>query len=207
MFGDGPLAFAEFAMGEATPLATIHAAVFELLRGRADVVVFGAQAVNAYVDDPRMTEDVDVLCTQPAALAEALCAELSRRFHIAVRSREVAGGKGIRIYQARKPKHRHLVDVRGVDELPPHGLIEGVAVLAAPELVAYKVISHTARKTTAKGAKDLADLRLLLLAFPELKQVDGEVLARLTALGAAGAAAETWAELATAPIAADDDDD
>ncbi len=56
MFGDGSLTFREFAMRERVPLATIHEAVLEFLRGRGNAAVFGAQAVNAYVDEPRMTQ-------------------------------------------------------------------------------------------------------------------------------------------------------
>ena len=59
MFGDGALTFREFAMGERLPLATIQDAMLEFLRGRDDAALFGAQAVNAYVDEPRMTQDVD----------------------------------------------------------------------------------------------------------------------------------------------------
>ena len=51
MFGDGSLTFREFVMREPLPLATIHDAVLEFLRGRDDAVLFGAQAVNAYVDE------------------------------------------------------------------------------------------------------------------------------------------------------------
>ena len=41
MFGDGSLTFREFIMGEPVPLATIHDAVFQFLRGRDDGAVFG----------------------------------------------------------------------------------------------------------------------------------------------------------------------
>ena len=61
MFGDGSLTFREFAMREPLPLATIHDAVLEFLRGRDDAVLFGAQAVNAYVEKARMTEDVVIM--------------------------------------------------------------------------------------------------------------------------------------------------
>ncbi len=47
------LSFQEFMNRESLPLATLHGAVFEFLRDRQDVVVFGAQAVNAYVGEPR----------------------------------------------------------------------------------------------------------------------------------------------------------
>src|SRR6185503_7870172 len=99
MFGDGALTFREFEMGETLPLATIHDAVLEFLRGRDDAVLYGAQAVNAYVNEPRMTHDVDVMSTRAAELAEELRAYLNQRFHIAARVREVRGGIGYRVYQ------------------------------------------------------------------------------------------------------------
>jgi hypothetical protein len=54
MLNAGVLTFQEFAMREPLPLATLHEAVLEFVRGRDDVVVFGATAVNAYVSEPRM---------------------------------------------------------------------------------------------------------------------------------------------------------
>src|ERR1700691_3559537 len=114
MFGDGSLTLREFGMREPLPLATIHDAVLEFLRGRDDAALFGAQAVNAYVDEPRMTQDVDILSTRAKSLAEELRQRLTQAFHIAVRIREVAHGSGFRIYQLREPKNRPLVDVRQV---------------------------------------------------------------------------------------------
>jgi hypothetical protein len=61
MFNAGTLTFREFMMREPLPLATIHDAILEFLQGRDDAVVFGAQAVNAYVGEPRMTQGVDLL--------------------------------------------------------------------------------------------------------------------------------------------------
>ena len=92
MFGDGALSFREFAMREKLPLATIHDAVLEFLRGRDDAVLFGAQAVNAYVTESRMTEDVDILSMRAPELAEELRDHLNKRFHIAVRVRKVTPG-------------------------------------------------------------------------------------------------------------------
>jgi len=114
MLGDGSLTFQEFIMREPVPLATIHDSVLEFLRGRDDAVLFGALAVNAYVEEPRMTQDVDVLSPRAAALAEELRAHLRKRFHVAVRVRELAAGRGYRLFQVQKPKNRHLVDVRPV---------------------------------------------------------------------------------------------
>ncbi len=81
------LTFREYARREPLPLATIHQAVLEFLQGRDDVVLFGAQAVNAYVGEPRMTQDVDLLSTRAKELAEEFKDFLSDKFHIAVRVR------------------------------------------------------------------------------------------------------------------------
>jgi hypothetical protein len=51
--------------------------------------------VNAYVGEPRMTQDIDVLSLQAASLAEELRRYLSERFYIAVRVRMVKGGRVI----------------------------------------------------------------------------------------------------------------
>src|SRR5205085_9412628 len=87
VFSEGMLTFREFAMKEPLPLATIQGAVLEFLRGRDDAVLFGAQAVNAYVDEPRMTQDVDIISTRAVELAEELRQYLNTRFQIAVRVR------------------------------------------------------------------------------------------------------------------------
>src|SRR5258708_38694307 len=102
MLNAGVLTFKEFAMREPLPLATIHDAVLEFLRGRDDVVVFGATAVNAYVSEPRMTQDIDLMSTRAPELAEELRVSLAERFHIAVRIREVRGGTGYRLFQMQK---------------------------------------------------------------------------------------------------------
>ena len=70
MFGDGSLTFREFATRETLPLATIHDAVLEFLRGRNDAVLFGAHAVNAYVDDARTLEP-SVNSLRPDGLLDA----------------------------------------------------------------------------------------------------------------------------------------
>ncbi len=78
------LTFQEFAMRETLPLSKIQEAILEFLQGREDVVLFGAQAVNAYVSEPRMTQDVDLLSTRAGDLAEELKDFLSDKFHIAL---------------------------------------------------------------------------------------------------------------------------
>jgi len=99
------LTFQEFVMHETLPLSKIHEAVLEFTQGRDDVVLFGAQAVSAYVSEPRITQDVDLLSIR----AEELREHLSEKFHIAVRVREIKD-KGFRLYQARKEGNRHFED-------------------------------------------------------------------------------------------------
>src|SRR5438105_356220 len=154
MFGDGALSFREFSMREPLPLATIHDAVLEFLRGKTDAALFGAQAVNAYVDESRMTQDVDIVSLRAPELAEEIRAHLNLRFHIAVRVREVAGGRGYRVFQIQKPKNRHLVDVRPVAVLPPTERVAQVLVVAPAELIASKVIAFQSRHGKPKAGTD-----------------------------------------------------
>lgn len=207
MFGDGSLTFQEFAMREPHPLATIHDAVLEFLRGRDDAVIFGAQAVNAYVKEPRMTQDVDIASTRAEELAEELRAFLNQRFHIAVRVRNVREGLGYRIYQVRKPQNRHLVDLRPVAELPPAKRVKKVLVVTPPELVANKIIGMVSRSDKAKAMMDRADLYRILRVFPELKFVQGPVMERLTAAGASTEDLAAWRDLVAEKIEPVDEDD
>jgi len=129
-------------MREPLPLATIHDAVLQFLRGRDDAVVFGAQAVNAYVDEPRMSQDIDLVSTRATELAEELREYLSERFHIAVRVPVIGAGKGYRLFQIQKARNRDLVDVHKTHSLPQTERIEDVLVMSPPELIAHKVISY-----------------------------------------------------------------
>lgn len=195
-------------MGETLPLATIHDAVLEFLRGRDDAVLFGAQAVNAYVDEPRMTQDVDVMSLRAVGLAEEIKVFLNERFHIATRVREVRDGIGYRVYQLSKPKNRHLVDVRPVHALPPSQRVAEILVVTPAELIAEKVVSWLDRKGQPKAGTDWRDLAMLLLRFPELKSLQGPVLDRISALIAAGASDQTtqaWRELVAQDIVAPND--
>lgn len=206
MFGDGALTFRESVMGEPHPLATIHDAVIDFLRGREDAALYGAQAVNAYIDEPRMTQDVDIMSSRAAALADELRVHLNERFHIAIRIREVNQDLGFRLYQVRKPKNRHLVDVRQVDQLPPCNLVEGVLVPTPSELICQKVVSMSNRPHTPKGLTDGADLSRLLLTFSDLKSIVGPVADALLASGANEAAHHAWRDLVAQEILPDDED-
>ncbi len=207
MFSPGVLTFREFAMQETLPLATIQNAVLEFLRGRDDAVVFGAQAVNAYVAEPRMTQDIDLLSPRAAELAQELRDGLCERFHIAIHIREVGEGRGYRLYQVHKSGNRHLVDVRPVERLPATQRIAEVLVVAPADLIAGKVLAYHQRRGHPKSGTDWRDLAMLLLAFPELKRDPGPVTERLQAMGAAPAVLAAWQELVAQEIKAADEDD
>jgi hypothetical protein len=207
MFGDGALTFREFAMREPLPLATIHDAVLEFLRDRDDAALFGAQAVNAYVDEARMTQDVDILSPRAKELAEEIRAFLNERFQIAVRVRDVRGGIGFRVYQLRKPENRHLVDVRSVPGFPPTQRVQHVLVIDPPELIAEKTAAWVSRRGQPKAGSDWRDLAMLLLKFPHLKSHEGPVRERLAAASAPEPVFAAWDDLVRQEIEAEDDAD
>ena len=194
-------------MSESLPLATIQEAVLEFLRGRDDAVVFGAQAVNAYVPEPRMSQDIDLLSPHAAILAEELRSQLSDKFHIAVRIRAVADGRGYRLYQIQKPVNRHLVDIRQVEVLPPARRIAEVLVASPEELIALKVIAYHQRRGQPKSGTDWRDVAMLLLSFPELKTENGPVAERLRAEQASADIMKLWVELVRQEIQPENDDD
>jgi hypothetical protein len=206
LLADAPLTLREFMTDEPVPLATIFREILSLLATREDSVVFGAHAVNAYCEPERMTADIDVLCTDAARLADDIRVLVSERFRIAVRVREVVPG-GFCVYQLRKPKNRHFVDVHQVPQLPPYREIGRVRVVEPTELAAMKAIAIAARKGQEKGLSDRLDLHRLLRAFPDLCVEDGPVPERLVALGADVAALAEWREVVRAPLENDDDDD
>lgn len=207
MFGPSVLTLQEFIMSEPLLLSTIQNAVLEFLRGREDTVVFGAQAVNAYVREPRMTQDIDLISSRAAELVQELRDYLSKRFHIAVRVREVGEGRGYRLYQIQKSGNRHLVDVRPVTVLPAAQRIAQVLVIAPADLIASKVIAYAQRRGSPKSGTDWRDLALLLLTFPDLKRDPGPVTDCLLVMGADAAVFAVWKELATQEIRAADDED
>ena len=194
-------------MHEPLPLSKIQGAVLEFLQGREDAVLFGAQAVNAYVSEPRATQDVDIMSTRAVEFAEELREHLSHLFHIAVRVREIKD-KGLRIYQVRKDGNRHLVDVRIQGEFPDSQIVEQIRVLTPPELVASKVTSYISRYGQAKSWTDRRDLTVLLQKFPELRDADGEVVSLLKKGDASNVVLMFWQQLVDQePIVEDEDND
>jgi len=206
MLNAGTLTFEEFAMREQLPLATIHDAVLEFLRGRDDAVVFGAQAVNAYVGEARMSQDIDLISTCAVELAEELREHLSERFPIAVHESVIGAGKGYRLFQIHKPRNRHLVDLRPAESLPRAERIEDVLVMSPPELIAHKVVSYHGRRGQPKAGTDWRDLAMLLLTFPELKEEQGAVRQALASMNASEAALKTWGQLVTQEIVQPEED-
>lgn len=198
------LTFREFVMHEPLPLPKIHGAILEFLQGREDVVLFGAQAVNAYISEPRMTQDVDVLSVRAEDFSEELREHLSETFHTAVRVCEIGEGKGFRIYQTRKEGNRHLVDVRPVENFPETETIEQIKILSPLELIVSKVISYHSRKGNPKAGTDWRDLGFLLLKFPELKE---KVSESLRIKNVSEAILETWAEIGQQDFEFEDDED
>jgi len=206
MFGDGALTFREYVMNEPLPLAIVHRGVLDFLQHRDDAALFGAQAVNAYVDEARMTQDVDILSTRAPALAEEIRKYLNDRFKIAARVRTVRQGLGYRIYQVQKTGNRHLVDVRPVLAFPPTQRVDDVLVISPAELVANKVTAFHHRRGSPKAFTDRRDLAILLLQFPELKTEAGPVTDRLDAAAAGADIRAAWNEIVAQPIRPQDDD-
>ena len=205
MFGDGALAFREFVVSEELPLAIVQQAMLEFLRDRTDAVVFGAQAVNAYVDEPRMTQDIDLLSVRAGALVEELREHLAETFHIAVRVRQISE-RAYRLFQVRQPKNRHLADVRQVDTLPRARNIAGVLILEPAELIAEKVIAYQRRRGQPKSGTDWRDLASLLLKFPDLKTDSGPVRDALTDRGVEGDVVFAWESVVRQELEPGDDE-
>jgi hypothetical protein len=206
MLNSEVLTFQEFVVHESLPLSKIHGAVLEFLQGREDVVLFGAQAVNAYVSEPRMTQDVDLLSIRAKEFAEELREHLSETFHIAVRVREIKD-KGFRLYQVRKEGNRHLADVRMVEEFPETRTVENIRVLSPAELIASKIISFQSRFGKAKSWTDRRDLTVLLLQFPELKSEAGEVAEILRRNEASEKVFDAWREIVAQDLQVEDEDE
>jgi len=207
MLIDTGLTFREIVMNDPLPLGKIQQAVLDFLQGRDDAALFGAMAVNAYVDQRRMTEDVDLVSPRAKELAEELRQHLNELFSIAVRLRTVGAGAGYRLYQIAKPKNRHLVDLRSVEELPPTERVDGVLVSSPAEVIASKVIACCGRKGRPKSFTDRRDLAVLLLTYPELKSVSGPVQDRLATKKNTPEIVALWHELVAEEILAEREDD
>ena len=121
--------------------------------------------------------------------------------------REIADGKGFRIYQVRSEGNRHLIDLRTIAELPESEKIENVLVLSPAELIASKVVSYYSRKGKPKAGTDWRDLAMMLLKFPELKIESGDVGEILRRRAVNQEVLKVWRELVATEIQLEDEDD
>jgi hypothetical protein len=201
------LSFREFMRREPLQLATIQAAVFDFLRDRDDVVVFGTQAVNAYVDKPRITQDFDLMSVFAEELAQELCKHLSQLFYTTIRMRKVKKGQGYLIYQVQNLGNRYLVDITKVMELPEAQRIKQVLIIGLEELVASKWISYYQWRGQPESWTDWQDVEMILLAFPELKHESSRVLNCLISAGATKKILELWGEVMGIKIELEEDED
>lgn len=204
---DAPLTLREYVTHEEVPLATIFREVFTFIAGRDDVVVFGAHAVNAYVEPERMTHDIDLLSLRARELSEEIREHLGRRLTIAVRVREVVQNTGFRVYQLRSPKNRHLVDLRQTDALPEFREVERVKIVAPAPLLAMKVVSAAHRRGAEKGLSDRLDVHRLLNAFPELRSETGVIADKIAAIAPEPAVTDLWQDLVRERLASEEDDE
>jgi hypothetical protein len=204
------LTFREFVMHESLPLSKIHQTVLEFLQGREDVVLFGAQAVNAYISEPRMTQDVNLLSVRAEEFAEELRVFLglklflTEQFLITVKVREVANEKSFRVFEERSEGNRNLANIRAVEILPNAETIENILVLSPLELIVSKIISYHSRRGKPKAGTDWRDLGFLLLRFPELKE---KVMPNLLQKNVGAEVLETWAEIERQDFEFEDEDE
>jgi len=169
--------------------------------------MFGAHAVNAYVDVPRMTQDVDILSPDAASLAAELRDYLAERFGVALRIRTVAGGRGYRVSQVRRQGNRNLAHIRAVEQMPHTKRVSGVLVPAPADLIAMKLVAYAERSETPKSGTDWRDRAELLLAFPELKNEKGPVAERLTAMGCGKRVLDAWKTVVKTAVRPNNDED
>jgi hypothetical protein len=202
------LTAAEYHMRETLPIFLIQEAIFEFCRGQPDIAIYGAQAVNLYVANARMTQDVDILCVNPAAVAAAMARRLGEVFQVAIRVREFRPGLAYRIFQLRAEGNRHLADAR-LAEFPLTDVVEqdGIRYVGLALLTALKVTALVKRKLAPKGATDLADVRRILLGHPELRQDEGDVARAIRLVGGADPELRQWHTLLAEPAVSDEESD
>jgi len=193
-------------MANEVTLGEIHRVILNFLQNRQDAIIFDAQAVNLYVDEPRMTQDVDVMSTNAAELSELIRDEVHNKLKIAARVRSVANERGFRVYQLRTPSNRHLVDVRQVDEFLPSRNFEGIGVVNPEELVVLKLASLASRPNTPKGMTDRADLLRLLLKYPEYRTNRVVIDSLLRQRNVSAEAISAWESIVTSNIEPDSDE-
>jgi hypothetical protein len=85
-------------------------------------------------------------------------------------------------------------------------MFDGIRYTSPILTLSMKVCAYAKRRLAPKGATDLADVRRLLLARPELRAEEGPVAQLVRQLGDSAALA-AWHELVQQPPVSDDDVD
>lgn len=201
---DVPPSLPEVAMANSVDIQAIFRAVHEFMRARRGLVLFGAHAVNTYCRPARNTMDIDVMAPNAEAVAEELREYLAKRFFLAVRVRRIRDG--FRVYQVMQPENRHLVDLRESDTRIETRMVEGIAVVTPPFLVAMKVKSFADRRMKQKGLSDRQDLERLLSCHASLRRDDGPVAEALFRWGRADLL-PLWREIVANAYEVDDEDE
>ena len=91
-------------------------------------------------------------------------------------------------------------------ELPACRRLRKVLILRPAELISWKVLSMISRPKTPKGLMDAADLRRLLLTFPELKAEQGPISDALRVMQAPEEAFDAWRSLVAEEILPEDEE-
>lgn len=142
-------------------LENVQKFLLNYIFGRKDIVLFGAHAVNVYVDteDIRYTSDIDLLSVEPKELASEIAEAIKEKFNIKVKI--VNERFFYSIWD--KTNKRKLADITFTSELPAFIKVNGIQVLTLQQLIEKKkaAIACPSRKTN-KRFQDQADLYLLL---------------------------------------------
>jgi hypothetical protein len=116
------------------------------------------------------------------------------------------GSLAMREFAMKEPLPLATIHDAVLDFLPNRDDAE-IRVPLPETLIAQKVISVTARAGQPKAGTDSRDLRMLLLAYPQLKTELGPVMNSLVAAGATPAAINEWSILVGSAIEPENDDD
>lgn len=207
MFGDGSLSFQEFIAKEPHPIWVVQDVIFEALENRVDVVMTGSHAVNAYVDEARWAEDVDVLARDTKAVAQQLADYIEARLPMELEVTHAVKRDALIVRQANRDRGRRFVHVHEVAEFPAYRVIQGVRVLEPAITVAHKMLTLARRWSSATAGIDRRDVAYMLLAFPEFKNMEGPVSDAFAELEASPKTMELWKEIVEAPLLPEDDDE
>jgi hypothetical protein len=112
------------------------------------------------------------------------------------------------VFQVRSEGNRHLADLRRA-EFPLTDIVErdGIRYVGLATLTALKISALVKRRLAPKGATDLADIRRVLLAHPELRDDKERVPTAIRAVGGGDVELRQWLELLAQPLVSDEETD